>query len=403
MTGATRSVPSGTALDDRGPLHVGVNLLWLVPGVVGGSEEYTVRALLALADRDDPGLRVTLFALRQVSEAHPEIAERFEVVSSGSEGHRRAERVARESTWLPRMVDQHGVDLVHHAGGVVPPGPMVARTPSLLTIHDLQPLVMPENFTSVKRRWLSAMLPRSVDRASLVATPSEPASASVVELLGVDPERVITVPHGVEAAPEVGTDRLEAVRDRYRLSPRTILYPAIPYRHKDHATLVAAFSRLAGSRDDLTLVLAGGPGPVDAELAALIGRSGFGSRVRRTGRVPWPDLEALYALATVVAVPSRFEGFGAPALEAMAAGRPLVAADATALPWVVGDGGRLVAPGDVEGWADALASIIDHPAEARRLGAAGKERSRAFTWARTAEALSSGYRLAAAMSEDGSA
>ena len=396
MTSANAGPAPGGA-----PLHVGVNLLWLVPGVVGGSEEYTTRALRALADRDEPGLRVTLFALGQFAEAHPDLAERFTVVAADSDGHHRAERVARESTWLPRALADRGVDLVHHAGGVVPPGPLVARTPSVLTIHDLQPLVMPENFSTVKRRWLASMLPRSAARARLVFTPSDPASASVVDLLGVPADRVLTVPHGVEPGPPVDPARLAAVRPRSRLGERPILSPPTPSRHKDHATLVGAFARLAPSRPDLTLVLTGGPGPLEAELAAAIRASGTGLQVRRTGRVPWSDLEALYALATVVAVPSRFEGFGAPALEAMAAGRPLVAADATALPWVVGDGGVLVAPGDVEAWAGALAAVVDDPAEQARLAAAGRRRAATFTWARTAEALAAGYHRAAAMGEDG--
>lgn len=385
-------------------LHVGVNLLWLVPGVVGGSEEYTTRALLALAERDEPALRVTLFALAQFAEAHPEVAAAFPVVAADLDGRRKPERVLREGTWLPRALGRHRVDLVHHAGGVVPPTPPTPpghRTPSVLTIHDLQPLVMPENFSRIKRTWLTTMLPRSVGRARLVMTPSDPASQSVVDLLGVSPERVHTVPHGIEPSDPPDLARVAEVRGRYGLGERVILYPAITYPHKDHRTLVAAFARIAAQRPDVTLLLTGGPGPAEADVAAAIRASGFGSQVRRTGRVPWDDLTALYAAATVVAVPSRFEGFGAPALEAMAAGRPLVVADATALPWVVGDAAIRVEPGAVAGWAAALASVLDDPTRQVVLAAAGRERAKGFTWQRTAEALASGYRRAAAIGEDG--
>lgn len=381
-------------------LHVGVNLLWLVPGVVGGSEEYTTRALRALAEHDPHDLRITLFALSPFSEAHPDLADTFPLVTVDVDGHRKPERVVMESTWLPRELTRRQVDLVHHAGGVVPPGPSHG-IPAVLTIHDLQPLVMPENFSLVKRTWLGAMLPRSARRARLVMTPSEPASRSVVDLLDVGAERVVTVPHGVEVREPVDEGRRGEVRERYRLGERVVLYPAIPYAHKDHRTLVAAFARLAADRPELTLVLTGGPGPAEADLASAIRASGVGAQVRRTGRVPWPDLEALYDLATVVAVPSRFEGFGAPALEAMAAGRPLVVADATALPWVVGDGGRLVPAGDVGAWADVLADVLDEPAEQARLTERGRARAACFTWTRTGEALAAGYRRAAAIGEDG--
>lgn len=376
-------------------LHVGVNLLWLVPGVVGGSEEYTTRLLRALHAAAPTDLRITLFALAPFAEAHSDLVEAFPTVVVGLDGRVKPQRVAAEATWLARQARRHRVDLLHHAGGVVPPGPAIGRIASVLTIHDLQPLLVPENFSPARRRWIALMLPRSAARARVVLTPSDPSSASVVEHLHTPAERVVTVPHGVQAPPAVASDELDAVRRRYRLGDRTILYPAITYPHKDHATLVRAFAGLAADRPDLTLVLTGGPGPAEGELAAAVRSSGVGDQVRRTGRIPWSDLDALYALATVVAVPSRFEGFGAPALEAMAAGAPLVASDSTALPWVVGDGGLLVPPGDVAAWTNTLASVIDHPDEQSRLAAAGRERAAAFSWERAATALADGYRLAA--------
>lgn len=381
-------------------LRVGVNLLWLLPGAVGGSEEYTTRALRGLAELAPPDLQLTLFALDGFVDAHPDLAAAFPTVTAGVDGRSRARRVAAEATWLARAARRPSIDLLHHAGGVVPPGPAVGRFPSVLTIHDLQPLVLPENFRPVKRRWLHAMIPRSARRARMILTPSDPASASVVERLGVAPERVMTVPHGIETPPPVAPDRLDEVRRRYRLDGPVVLYPAIPYRHKDHATLVRAFARVAAARPDATLVLPGGTERDEAGLAAVIRATGRGDQVRRTGRIGWDDLHALYALATVVAVPSRFEGFGAPALEAMAAGVPVVAADATALPWVVGDAGVLVAVGDEGAWAEALARLLDDPGERRRLIAAGHDRAATFTWERSAAALAAAYRRAARVGED---
>ena len=382
-------------------MRVGVNLLWLVPGVVGGSEEYTTRLLRAVARRDPEDCDLTLFVLEPFADAHPELVEAFDTVTVPLDGHRKPERVAAEATWLAFEAHRRDIDLLHHAGGVVPPGPAITRTPAVLTIHDLQPLLLPENFSTIKRRWLAVMLPRSARRARLVLTPSDPASRSVVELLDVPEDRVLTVPHGVEPPPPVPEGRLAEVRDRYRLGERVVLYPAITYPHKDHATLVRAFARIAADRPDLTLLLVGGPGPAEAELAAVIRATGRGDQVRRTGRIPWDDLDALYALATAVAVPSRFEGFGAPALEAMAAGAPLVAADATALPWVVGEAGRLVPPGDVDAWAATLAEVVDDPDEQARLRAAGRKRASGFDWDRAADALLTAYRRAAEPGEDG--
>ncbi len=377
-----------------GPTHVGVNLLWLGPGVVGGSEEYTTRLLRALLQAAPEDLTFTLFVLEPFVEAHPDLTDGFPTVVLDLDGRQKPRRVAAEATWLAMAARRHRGDLLHHAGGVIPPGPGIGHWPSVLTIHDLQPLLVPENFSPAKRRWIATMLPRSARRAQHVVTPSDPASQSVVEHLGVTEDRVSTVPHGIAPPEPVGDHDVRAVRQRYRLEGQVILYPAITYPHKDHCVLIDAFASLASDRKDVTLVLTGGAGPNEAAVAAAIGRSGVGDQVRRTGRVPWSDLRALYAAATLVAVPSRFEGFGAPALEAMATGCPLVAADATALPWVVEDGGVLVAPGDVEGWASAMVHILDDPEERARLGVAGRRRASWFTAERSSDALVAAYRLA---------
>lgn len=404
--------PAGTCsrmrpVDGEGPLHVGVNLLWLVPGVVGGSEEYTTRLLRALAEARRPDLRITLFALAPFAKVHPDLVAAYPTVLLDIDGRSKPRRVLAEATWLPFQARKRRVELLHHAGGVVPPGRPVRLAGaedamgSVLTIHDLQPLLEPANFHPAKRRWLATMLPRSAARARVVVTPSDPTSASVRERLGVPADRVLTVPHGVEPPEEVPAARLEEARRRYRLGGQVVLYPAITYPHKDHATLIQAFVRLAPEHPDVTLVLTGGAGPAEVDVTAAIRASGLGTQVRRTGRIRWDDLNALYALATVVAVPSRFEGFGAPALEAMAAGVPVVAADATALPWVVGDAGVLVPAGDVTAWSTALARLLDDPAERAHRSAVGRVRAATFGWPRAAEALADGYRLAASLDQDG--
>src|SRR5690606_28092703 len=125
----------------------------------------------------------------------------------------------------------------------------------------------------------------------------------------------------------------------------------------------------------------------EGRLAEQVAALGLGERVRRTGRIPADELAALYRLATVVAVPSRYEGFGLPAAEAMAHGVPLVAAAATALPEVVGDAGVLVDPDDVDGWARAILALLDDAGERARLADAGRRRAAGLSWAANAERL----------------
>jgi alpha-1,3-rhamnosyl/mannosyltransferase len=367
---------------------VGINLLWLVPGGVGGSEQSTIASLRALQALAVPDLDLRLFVLEPFVTAHPDLVEAFPTEVLGLSGRSRPVRVAGEATWLARRTGS--VDLVHHAGGTAPVG---RRTPYVLTVHDLQPLERQATHGWGKRAYLRAVLPRAVKGARAVAVPSDFVRRSVLERFAVDPDRVVTIPHGVAWSPE-GATPATTVRERYRLPGPVVLYPAITYPHKDHATLVEAFAGVHAEHPEAVLVLTGAEGACEAAVRALIARRGLRDHVRRLGRVPDADVAGLYSVATVVAVPSTYEGFGLPAAEAMAAGVPLVAASATAVPEVVGDAGVLVEPGDAPAFAAAISRLLGDPAERDRLVERGRARVLRYTWEANATAFARLYREA---------
>jgi glycosyltransferase involved in cell wall biosynthesis len=213
----------------------------------------------------------------------------------------------------------------------------------------------------------------------------------VVDLLGASPDQVVVIPHAVPTRPPA-TPRDELV-DRHGLTGPVILYAAVTYPHKDHRTLLDAFAQVHDAHPDALLVLPGGVGDAEAQVQQAVAASGTpGGSIRRLGRVSEADLAGLLELATVAAVPSRYEGFGLPALEAMAAGVPVVAADGTSLPEVVGDAGVLVAPGDVAAWAAAIGRLLADPDERVRLGRAGRERAAGFSTVANAGAFADLYR-----------
>ncbi|WP_195210274.1 glycosyltransferase family 4 protein [Actinomarinicola tropica] len=354
--------------------RVGVNLLWLVPGVVGGSETSTTTFLEALASATPDDLDHVLYVLQPLVDAYPEVVAAVEHRVLPLSGRVKGARVLAEQTWLELQARRDGVALVHHMGGTMP---LVGGPPALLSIHDLQPFDHPERFHPAKRAWLSLAVPRAVRRARLVVTPSEWVRGTVIDRFGVSPERVVSVPHGMPPMDE-GTPE-DALRERYGLAGPLVVYPAITYPHKDHVTLVRAFAAVAARHPDAELVLPGGEAGAEEDVRAAIAASGSAARIRRLGRVPRADVVGLIDAAAVVAVPSRYEGFGIPALEAMARGRALVAADATALPEVVGDGGVLAAPGDVGAWAAALDRLLSDPAERDALGRRGRAVAASFS------------------------
>ena len=365
-------------------VDVAVNLLWCVPGDVGGSEQYLVRQLLGLALQPTEFVP-TLYCLPAFVDAHPELRDLYPMEAAKISGDRRPRRILAENTWLHRRTS--GADIVHHGGGTTP---VAGHRPIVLTIHDLQYLTHPDYLSSTKLRYLSWSIPRSVSRAAIVAVPTGYVRGTVIDAYGIDPERVLVVPHGVE--PTLGADapsEFELRRDYGLGSGPVVVFPAITHPHKGHRFLLDVMAR-HWQDPDLRLVLVGGPGAVDAEVTADIDRLGLARRVIRPGRVPDAHRDGLVALADALVFPSEYEGFGAPVVEAMALGTPVICSDQPALAEVVGDAG-LVLPLDDAAWADAL-EVVARDAGAMRT--AGRRRARLFTAQQSGAGLAEAYRAA---------
>lgn len=370
-------------------MRVGVNLSWLVPGVVGGSEESLTRSLAALAQRTPPDMEVVLFVPPALREAHPRLVDTFETHDVPLAGRVKPLRVAAEHTALPLLVRSKGIDVVHDAGGT---SPGRVDRPRVLTIHDIQPLDVPGNFSPVKVAYLRWAVPRAVSGADHVMVPSTFVRDRLVDRLGADPDRISVVPWPVPAP--IDEAPIETIRATYGIIGDIVLVPAITYPHKDHVTAIRAFRHLAERHKETTMVLTGGEGPAEQKVLAEIEETGLAERFVRTGRVSEPVVRSLFTHARAVVFPSRYEGFGVPALEAMAAGVPVVVADAGALPEVVGDAGAVVPVGDDAQLAVELHRILGDPDHHDALAAAGRDRAGQFGPERTADGMIAAYRSA---------
>lgn len=380
-----------------GPVSVAVNLLWCDPGRVGGSEQYLTRQLLGLAEVDPDAERIaaTIMASRRYVEAHPDLAERFAMCAPRWSMSRRPVRIAAEHLWLPAV--RGPVDVVHHGGGTMPAGVTTRHAATVLTIHDLQYLSYPEYFSRTRLRYLRSVVPRAAARATVITTPSRYVADSVIDAFGIDAGRVVVVPHGLATGELAARDAdhhramLDEVRRRHGIGPGPfVVYPAITHPHKNHAVLIEALADPSLAR--LQLVLIGGRGTAEGEVAALIGRLGLSDRVIRTGRVSDAERDALIGGAEALVFPSRYEGFGAPVIEAMAAGTVVIASDHRALVEVGGSAVVSLSPDDPAAWADALGRLDDGRDARIR---AGLDRARQFEARVSAAALIDAYGLAA--------
>ncbi len=226
----------------------------------------------------------------------------------------------------------------------------------------------------------------------MTIVPSEYVRETVIELLDVEPERVVVLPHA--RADKVAPTAPEELVSRHRLDGPVVLYPVVTYPHKNHVVLLEAFRLVLGRHPDALLALPGGVGGAESKILETIDRFEIAASVRRLGRISDADLSGLYDLAAVMAFPSRYEGFGLPAAEALARGVPLVASNVTSLIEVVGDAGILVAPDDVEGWAEALSAVLDDPGSVGDLVARGLDRARRWDPLAVAESVCDLYRRA---------
>jgi glycosyltransferase involved in cell wall biosynthesis len=272
-------------------------------------------------------------------------------------------------------------DVFHAPDFVLPP---VRQGRTVLTVHDLAFLLVPECADARLRAYLEVAVPRSVQRADLIVTDSENTRNDVIVLLNAKPDRVITVPGGVESwfRPVDDAVKLADVRARLGLDRPFILYVGLIEPRKNLVRLMDAFALLkARRRLPHRLVLGGGRGWLSDGIFAHAEKSPVANEIQFLGYVADADLPALYSLADCFAFPSRYEGFGLPVLEAMACGVPVVTADSSSLPEIAGDGaGLLVNADDVGALADALEQLILDEALRARLRQKGLERAAQFTW-----------------------
>lgn len=383
-------------------MRVLVNLLWLVPGVVGGSEGHATGLLRELAR--DGTVEVELAVLPGFAQAHPDLAASFPtLVAPGTGGRKVVRRVATEATWLSTQLRRRRPDVAHHLGGTLPPG---SPGPSVVTVHDLQYRHYPQYFSRLKRTYLSAVTPMSLRRASVVATPSRFTRDDVISAFGLDPHRVVVTPAALPTSAPVPAEQVAQVAGKLGLAGRWVVYPAATYPHKNHATAVRAFATVARALPEVSLLLTGASGAgawgsaasTLADLRALVAAENLQGRVVMPGYLPSQDYQAALAGASALVFPSEFEGYGLPVVEAMAAGVPVLAAATTALPELVDGadpGGLLLGVHDVAAWESALMQVLTDPAQAARWAAAGRRRVSELSDPAPVHRLLDAYRLAA--------
>jgi glycosyltransferase involved in cell wall biosynthesis len=370
-------------------VHVGLNLVFLVPGETGGMEvaaRELIPALLAAAPAD---MRFTAFINREAAAAGDgPWGELLPAVTVPVHARSRAQWVLGEQTLLPLLAARERIELMHSMASTAP---LWGRFRRVVTVHDLIYARFPEAHAGLRDKGMRVLVPGAVRRSDRVIADSQSTREDLVTLLGVAAERIDVVPLGL------GTVRRDAplaevdVRARFGLGERPVLLSLSAKRpHKNLLALLGALAQIAPA-DRPVLVIPGYPTAHEAELRARAQALELASDVRFPAWVSEAELEGLWSIARAFVFPSLYEGFGLPVLEAMARGVPVASSNASSLPEVAGEAALLFEPRDESAIAQALRRVMGDEALRERLRALGLARAREFTWERTARLTLDSY------------
>jgi len=284
---------------------------------------------------------------------------------------------------LPGRAAAEKVDILHQPAFSAP---VLYRGKVVVTVHDLVAIFFGQEIPFFSRQYFGRWMPFSYRFADHIIAISENTKRDIVRTLGIPQERITVI---YEAAPEhyqpvKNVSQLKRITKRYQTGEQYLLHIGTLNPRKNLSFLIEIFAELIKSNPRLNLVISGKAGWYYEGLFRQVDQLGLSGRVKFIGYVPEADKPALLSGAYAFVFPSRYEGFGLPVLEAMACGAPVVAANVSAIPEVVGKGGVLLPLSGRDAWVKALRRI-GRPSFRSKLVASGQKQARKFSWRKAAE------------------
>jgi glycosyltransferase involved in cell wall biosynthesis len=288
-----------------------------------------------------------------------------------------------QQQWIvPRILRQVGATLYHSLYYLMPYWP---GAPTVVTYYDLIPLIYPEYYTISQRLIYRLAHYLALRAARVILAISEATKADLTRVFHLDPHRVFVTPLAADEsfAPR-SRMQVAAVRARYALPQRYVLYLGSNKPHKNLARLVKAWKNLGFRNSNFILVIAGHWDPRYSETKQLTEELGLNDQVFFVGPMDEADLPALYSGATLFVFPSLYEGFGLPVLEAMACGTPVVCSNTSSLPEIAGDAALLVNPLDGDELAQVISQLCSDEERRQEMRSKGLTQASRFSWERAA-------------------
>jgi glycosyltransferase involved in cell wall biosynthesis len=370
-------------------MHVGLNLVFLVPGETGGMEVAARELIPALLEQAPPGMRFTAFINRETAAAGDgPWGELLPAVTVPVNSRNRVQWVAGEQTLLPGLAARARVELLHSMASTAPVWGPFRR---VVTIHDLIYARFPDAHPGIRDKGMRLLVPAAARRSRRVIADSRSTRDDLVELLGLAPGKIDVVPLGLGTVRRGPAMPEQETRERFELAGRRVVLTLSAKRpHKNIGALIGALAAIAPAQRPV-LVAPGYPTWHERELREQATAAGVAQDIRFLDWISAEELEGLWAIADAFVFPSLYEGFGLPVLEAMARGVPVACSDASSLPEVAGDAALLFDPQDELAVAAAIERLLSDAGVAAALRERGLTRAGEFTWARTARLTLESY------------
>ena len=369
-------------------MRVGLNLLYLGPGETGGRETYARELVPAMLERA-PELELVAFVNRDAGPSLArELGDGIRAVELPVSPHSRGRWAVGELALVAAAARRADVELLHSMANFAPPWGPFRR---VVTIHDLHYKAVPDMLSWPMRMGTSAMVSLAARRANRIIAVSAAGREEIVRGLGVERERIDVIHNGVRPPPASASTA--GLRERHRLGQRRlVLTVATNLPHKNLPVLIEALASMSAAERPVLAIA--GQGTDEGALHVQAVTAGVGGDVRLLGNCSREELDALYALADCLVLPTLHEGFGLPVLEAMARSLPVACSDIPALREVAGDAALYFDPRAPAQIAARIAELLTDAERTVRLRDAGRARATGFSWSAAAAQTLRSYRAA---------
>lgn len=364
-----------------------------------GSGQYLGQLLQALVDlsadfRFVVFVPACLVTSEEARRPDPDLVRVTRLRTPFDRWNRNLAKVWFEQVAVPRASQQSGADLLH-----IPYWATPARSamPAVTTVHDVIPAVLPVYRKSIRVKAYTRFVSQTVRRSALVLADSLASAEDIRRVIGLPPEQLRVIYLGVDPQyrPVEQEEELRAVRERYRLPPRFVLYLGGFDQRKNVPRLIRAHNQMAGSATCPPLVIAGKLPSRDTTFfpdpRKLVREHRLETRVQFIGEVAETDKPALYSLAACLVFPSLYEGFGLPVLEAMSCGTPVITSRTSSLGELAADGGILIDPLSESDIAQAMGQLVHDAATREQYVSRALARASLFSWANAARLTVGAY------------